>query len=406
LQIYLVGGAVRDRLLGLPVKEQDWVVVGATPQAMLEQKFKPVGKDFPVFLHPKTHEEYALARTERKTGPGYKGFACYAAPDVSLEDDLLRRDLTINAMAQAADGTIIDPYGGQEDIKRRILRHVSLAFTEDPVRILRLARFAARYAKLGFTVAEETLRLLQKMVRAGEVNALVRERVWQEVYKSLLEEQPRRFFEVLRSCGALKVLFPELDSLFGVPAPPQWHPEVDTGVHTLLVLAKACTLSEEDSVRFAALVHDLGKGLTKPALWPSHHGHDEAGVVAVKTLCKRYHIPKDYQELAILVSRYHTLCHKIFETRPATVVKLLEHLDAYRRPQRFEQFLLVCQADAQGRTGLEHQPYPQRDFLQRAFQATAKATAQKYIAQGLQGIAIREALHKERLYIIKKLSIA
>ncbi len=403
MQTYLVGGAVRDKLLGLAVKERDWVVVGATPQAMLDQGFKPVGKDFPVFLHPKTYEEYALARTERKTGPGYKGFSCYAAPDVSLEDDLLRRDLTINAMAQAADGRIIDPFGGQQDMAQRVLRHVSLAFCEDPVRILRLARFAARYASLGFSVAEETLRLCQKMVRAGEVNALVRERVWQEVYKALAEAQPQRFFEVLRSCGGLQILFPEIDNLFGVPGPARWHPEVDTGVHSLMVLAKACELSQEGSVRFAALCHDLGKAKTEPTLWPSHHGHDEKGVELIKALCKRYHVPKDYQELAILASRYHGLCHNILATKPATIIKLLENTDAYRRPQRFEHFLLVCQADAQGRTGLAYTPYPQREFLQRALHASAKVSAQPYLAQGLQGQAIKQALHKERLTMVKKL---
>jgi tRNA nucleotidyltransferase (CCA-adding enzyme) len=396
-----VGGAVREQLLGLSVKEHDWVVVGATPGQMLERGYRQVGKDFPVFLHPKTHDEYALARTERKTGPGYKGFSCYAAPDVTLEDDLLRRDLTINAMAQDQQGNIIDPYGGQQDIKKRLLRHVSPAFAEDPVRILRVARFAARYASLGFTVAEETLQLMQKMVRAGEVNALVIERVWQELQKALTETQPQRFFEVLRACGALKILFPEIDNLFGVPASPQWHPEVDTGIHTLMVLKRAAELSEVDTVRFAALMHDLGKGLTTPDLWPKHHGHDEAGVAPIKTLCQRYRASKDYQELAVLVSRYHTLCHKIFEAKPSTALKLLEQLDAYRRPQRFEYFLLACQADAQGRTGFEQKAYPQRHYLLSLYNQTAAITAEKFIAQGLQGLAIKQALHNERLRAIK-----
>ena len=403
MQIYLVGGAVRDQLLGLPVKERDWVVVGATPQQMLDKGYRQVGKDFPVFLHPKTQDEYALARTERKTGPGYKGFSCYAAPDVTLEDDLLRRDLTINAMAQDKQGNIIDPYGGRQDIEKRLLRHVSPAFAEDPVRILRIARFAARYAPSGFTVAEETLQLMQKMVRAGEVNALVIERVWQELQKVLTEKQPQRFFEELRACGALKILFPEIDNLFGVPAPPQWHPEVDTGIHTLLVLKRAAQLSQEGMVRFAALVHDLGKGLTAPHLWPKHHGHDEMGVAPIKNLCRRYRAPKDYQELAVLVSRYHTLCHKVFEIKPSTVLKLLEQLDAYRRPQRFQGFLLACQADAQGRTGFEQKPYPQANYLLTLYRQTATITAEKFIAQGLQGLAIKQALYRERLRAIKRL---
>lgn len=404
LQIYLVGGAIRDQLLNLPIKERDWVVVGATPQEMLDKGYRQVGKDFPVFLHPKTHDEYALARTERKTGPGYKGFTCYAAPDVTLEDDLLRRDLTINAMAQDKQGNLVDPFGGQADLQNRLLRHVSPAFAEDPVRILRVARFAARYARLGFKVAEETLQLMQKMVRAGEVNALVIERVWQEVQKALTESEPQRFFEVLRSCGALKILFPEIDQLFGVPAPPQWHPEVDTGIHTLMVLKKAAELSPEPMTRFAALVHDLGKGLTKPALWPKHHGHDEAGVTPIKTLCARYRVPRDYQELAILVSRYHTLCHKIFELRPVTVLTLLEQLDAFRRPPRFEQFLLACQADAQGRPGFEQAPYPQKQYLQEMYQATATITADAFIAQGLQGLAIKQAMHEARLICLKNIA--
>gem|GEM_PF-34733 len=403
MQVYLVGGAVRDQLLGLTVKERDWVVVGATPQAMLDLGYKQVGKDFPVFLHPKTHEEYALARTERKIGPGYKGFSCYAAPDVTLEQDLQRRDLTINAMAQDKHGKIIDPYGGLADLQQRVLRHVSPAFAEDPVRILRVARFAARYADLGFKLAEDTLQLMQKMVRAGEIDALVVERVWQEVQKALSETQPQRFFTVLRDCGGLKKLFPELDRLFGVPAPPNWHPEVDTGIHSLMVLQRAAQLSAESQVRFAALVHDFGKGLTPVTLWPKHHGHDEKGVTPIKDFCKRYRVPKEYQELAILVSRYHTLCHKIFEAKPSTVLKLLENLDAYRRPQRFHDFLRVCQADSQGRTGFETRVYPQANYLKLIWQSTSQVTAEPFIAAGLQGLEISKAVHNERIRLIKML---
>ncbi len=396
MQIYLVGGAVRDHLLNYPIKERDYVVVGATPDAMLAQGYRLVGKDFPVFLHPETHAEYALARTERKIGPGYTGFTCYAAPDVTLEDDLKRRDLTINAIAQTLAGDIIDPYHGLTDLENKTLRHVSPAFVEDPVRILRVARFAARYAHLGFTIAIETQQLMRAMVRQGEVNALVPERVWQEFNRALTEQSPQVFIQVLRDCGALKILFPEIDQLFGVPNPPKWHPEIDTGVHTLMVLAQAVQLSADPSMRFAALMHDLGKGTTPPENWPSHPDHEERGVILIRELCQRYLAPRDYQELAILTSRYHTHCHRVRELKPTTLLKTLEHLDAFRRPARFQLFLLACEADARGRTQFENQPYPQRAYMETAFNAAQQVAVQPLIAQGLTGAALGNALHQAR----------
>jgi len=323
-----------------------------------------------------------LARTERKIGPGYSGFTCYAAPDVTLEDDLQRRDITINAMAQDTDGQIIDPYGGQQDLANKILRHVSPAFAEDPVRILRVARFAARY---GFKIAEETWILMRSMVRAGEVNALVAERVWQEVQRALGEPQPQRFFETLRTCGALAILFPELDQLYGVPNPPGWHPEIDTGIHTMMVLEQAARLSPEHIVRFAALLHDLGKGITPASAWPKHHGHEETSVPLIQAMAKRYRIPQNYKELAILVARYHTHCHKVEELKPSTLLSTLEHLDAFRRPERFEQFLLVCKADARGRTGFEDAPYPQADYFHHAWEAANGVSVQPLLEQGFTG---------------------
>ncbi len=403
MKVYLVGGAVRDQLLGLPVKERDYVVVGVTPQEMLDKGFKLVGKDFPVFLHPETHDEYALARTERKTGKGYTGFSCYAAPDVTLEDDLIRRDLTINAMAQTVDGEIIDPYNGQQDLAQKVLRHVSPAFAEDPVRILRLARFAARFAPLGFSVAHETVILMQHMVRSGEVNALVPERVWQEFSRALAEPAPQEFIRILRQCGALKILFPEIDQLFGVPNPPKWHPEVDTGVHTMMVVQQAARLSEESIVRFAALVHDLGKGVTAATDWPSHPGHEEHGVPLIEALCKRYRAPRDYQELAILVSRYHGNIHGLSAMKATTLVKLLEKLDAFRRPQRFHYFLLACEADARGRPTYEDRHYPQREFMEQIFTAANKVDIQPLLECGLAGAALGNALHEARVLAVKEI---
>ncbi len=402
LEVYLVGGAVRDRLLGLPVKERDWVVVGATPEEMLRRGFRPVGKDFPVFLHPETGEEYALARTERKTGPGYHGFAFHAAPDVSLEEDLRRRDVTINAMAQAPDGTLVDPYGGRADLERRLLRHVSPAFVEDPVRILRVARFAARLAPLGFRVAGETLALMRRMVESGEADHLVPERVWQELVRALGEPAPRRFFEVLRDCGALARVLPELDRLFGVPQPPEHHPEVDTGVHTLLVLDQAAALSPEPVVRYAALLHDLGKGLTPREEWPRHHGHEARGAELARAVSERLRAPAEFRDLAVLTAAEHGRAHRALELRPATVLELLERADAFRRPDRFERFLLACEADSRGRPGYERREYVQGRLLREARAAAAAVSPRPFVEAGLKGAAVGEALRRARLRAIRE----
>lgn len=401
MRIYLVGGAVRDKLLGLPVKERDWVVVGARPEDLETQGYKPVGRDFPVFLHPKTHDEYALARIERKTAAGYRGFSVHAAPEVTLEEDLRRRDLTINALAQDADGKIIDPYGGRRDIEQRVLRHVSPAFAEDPVRILRAARFAARYRHLGFRVAQETIALMRGMVDAGEADALVPERVWQELAKALREPNPPAFFEVLRACDAQALLFPEIERLYGVPQPPQYHPEIDTGVHTMLVLTQAAKLSPEPIVRFAALTHDLGKGTTPRSQWPSHRGHEKRGVALVDQLCDRLKAPNHFRELARHVARYHLHCHRALELCAATILKVLEALDAFRRPERFEQFLTACEADARGRAGLENREYPQADILRAARAAAASVNAKSLIEAGIEGPAIASALRERRIAAIK-----
>jgi len=397
MQIYKVGGCVRDELLGLPVKDRDWVVVGATPQDMLAAGYKPVGKDFPVFLHPQTHEEYALARTERKTAPGYTGFAFHAAPDVSLEEDLQRRDLTINAMAQTESGELIDPYHGREDLDRRVLRHVSPAFMEDPVRILRVARFAARLAAFNFQVAEDTLQLMRNMIANGEVDALVPERVWQETVRALGEATPTRFFEVLRDCGALARLFPELDRLYGVPQPEEHHPEIDTGVHTMLVLQQAARLSNDPKIRFAALVHDLGKGITPQEEWPKHKEHEERGVPLVEALCQRLRAPNDYRDLAILVTRYHLHYHRAAEMTDIEFLDTLMGLDAFRRPQRFEEFLLACEADSRGRPGYEDQEFEQPAIFRKAYTAAAAIDAGALAKQGLQGEAIAAELARLRL---------
>lgn len=406
MKIYLVGGAVRDELLDIPNTEKDWVVVGATVEEMLALDFKPVGKDFPVFLHPQTHEEYALARTERKTGRGYTQFAFHADPTVTLEEDLKRRDLTINAIAKTDTGELIDPYGGKKDIENRILRHVSDAFIEDPVRILRIARFTARFGYLGFVIHDDTLKLLRHMVQNGEVNALVAERVWQEFSQALSEKNPELFFQVLRNCGALRILFPEIDRLFGVPNPVKWHPEVDTGIHTLLVLQAACRLSADPKVRFAALVHDIGKGLTPWTDWPHHHGHEEKGLGSVSALCKRYKVPSEYSALARLVSRYHGLCYKALELKASTLVKLLRKLDVQRKPERFEQFLLACEADFHGRPGYENKPYPQAVFLKEVATALKQVAIKPLLDQGLSGEALKQAIYQAQVSAIKAHLIA
>jgi tRNA nucleotidyltransferase (CCA-adding enzyme) len=403
MQVYLVGGAVRDRLLGREVKERDWVVVGATPAELERQGFIPVGRDFPVFLHPKTKEEHALARLERKVGPGYRGFTTEYSPAVTLEDDLRRRDLTINAMAEDAAGNVIDPHAGQRDLAARKLRHVSEAFAEDPVRILRVARFAARYASLGFEVAEETLALMRRMVDAGEANALVAERVWAETEKALAEPNPEVFISVLRACGALRVIYPEIDALFGVPQPEKWHPEIDTGVHQLMALREAVKLGGGVAVRFAVLMHDLGKAATPPEVLPSHHGHEEAGVERVEALCARLRVPNQLRELAVITARFHTHVHRAQELRAATVLKTLESCDALRRPERFADFLLACEADARGRLGLEQRDYPQRRFFAQAQQRAAAVTLTAEERSGMTGVQIGEELRRRRTAAIEEL---
>jgi tRNA nucleotidyltransferase (CCA-adding enzyme) len=402
MNIYLVGGAVRDKLLNYPVYERDWVVVGVTADEMLAQGFRPVGKDFPVFLHPQSNEEYALARTERKTAPGYKGFVVHADVDVTLEQDLLRRDLTINAIAEDEEGRLYDPYGGQQDLDARLLRHVSGAFVEDPVRILRVARFAARYAHLGFKVADETMQLMREMTARGEVDALVAERVWAELVKALTEQTPQQFFQVLRDCDALERLFPELNALFGVPQPPKYHPEVDTGIHTLMALEQAAKLSDNSLVRFAALMHDIGKGLTPTNILPAHHGHEETGAKLFASVAKRLRLPDQYKRLASQVIRYHTHCHRVFELKASTLVDTLYALDALRKnSQSFEFFLLACMADARGRTGLENCDYPQAEVMRIAQQAALSVDVKPFVEQGLTGGAIGEALRRKRIEVVK-----
>lgn len=363
---YLVGGAVRDELLGLPVTDRDWVVVGSTPDEMLTAGFKPIGKDFPVFLHPDTHEEYALARVERKTGPGYHGFEFTTDSSVTLEEDLSRRDLTINAMAQRESGELVDPYNGHQDLDNRILRHVSEAFVEDPVRVLRTARFMSRLVHLGFTVADETQELMRSMVKNGEVDNLVAERVWQEMHGALTAKNPRAFFETLQTCDALAVILPEVNALFGVPQPAKWHPEIDSGIHTLMVLDQSSLLSGEVAVRFAALCHDLGKATTPPDLLPSHHGHEKRGATITAELCQRLRIPRKVSDLAVLTARYHTHCHRAHELTASKIVKLLQALDVVRKPERFQEYLRVCEADARGRLGSEDVDYPQAAYLNAA----------------------------------------
>jgi tRNA nucleotidyltransferase (CCA-adding enzyme) len=399
-KIYCVGGAVRDRLLGLPVQDHDWVVVGGTPEAMVAQGFQPVGKDFPVFLHPHTHEEYALARTERKTARGYQGFAVYAAPDVTLEQDLLRRDFTINAIAQDADGKLIDPHNGVADLRAGILRHVSAAFSEDPVRILRAARFAARF---GFTIAPETLQLMRDMANNGEVDALVAERVWQELARGLMEKKPSRFFETLRSCGALAKIIPEVDVLFGVPQPEKYHPEIDCGIHTMLVVDDAAHHDYPLEVRYAALTHDLGKGNTPKNILPRHIGHELRSVDLVKTLSQRLRVPGECRDLALLAARYHGDIHRAFELRAQTIIKLFQSADAWRRPERFTHLLLACASDARGRTGHELDAYPQAEYLLQLLAVARAIDAGEIAKQCSDSTAIASAVQQARIGAIAKL---
>ncbi len=403
MKTYLVGGAVRDELLGYPFKEKDWVVVGATVDDMLAAGYQQVGKDFPVFLHPETKDEHALARTERKTAAGYKGFEVHASPDVTLEEDLIRRDLTINAIAKDEAGAYIDPYGGIADINNKILRHVSDAFAEDPVRILRIARFMARYAHLGFSIASETMQLMKTMVAAGEVDALVPERVWQEMQKALSEKTPSAFITALRECGALARIMPELDCLWGVPQPEEHHPEIDTGIHTLMVLEQACKLSSNPQVRFAALVHDLGKGTTPIEEWPRHIEHEARGAKIVLQVCQRMRIPNDYRDLAERTARLHLHYHRALELKPATVVKTLEQLDAFRKPERFEHFLLASEADARGRPGFEHLEFKQGDYFRQALNVTKDIDISALREAGFENKALADKIREQRIDAVRAL---
>jgi len=423
LNSYLVGGAVRDKLLNRPVKDKDYLVVGSTVEQMQKLGFQQVGKDFPVFLHPETKAEYALARTERKQGQGYNGFSCYFAADVTIEQDLKRRDLTVNAMAMTEDGEIIDPYNGQTDLNDRILRHVSDAFIEDPLRVLRVARFAARYHKYGFTVAPETLALMQQISESGELNSLTPERVWQEMQLSLADGgansdinagNPEVFFQVLQQCRALKALWPELDILWGIPNPALWHPEICSGVHTMMVLQQAVVLtqsmpdenaSNKTAIRFAALCHDLGKGITPDHLWPSHKGHEKSGLPLVEKICLQLKVPNQYKQLALKVCEYHLHCHKAFELKASTLLKMFNQLDIWRKPAEFEHFLMACKADFLGRLGFDKRPYPQEQYLQAAMLAATQVTAKAFVEQGLKGVAIKEAIAEARLNAIQVVKV-
>lgn len=408
MKVYLVGGAVRDQLLGLPVKDRDWIVVGAAPAMLLSLGYQQVGKDFPVFLNPKTKEEYALARTERKSSAGYTGFICDFSPTITLEQDLIRRDLTINAMAQSQDGEIIDPYGGKQDLENRILRHISPAFSEDPLRVLRVARFAARYHSLGFKIAPETLSLMSGLALSGELQHLTAERVWLETEKALNEKNPEIYFETLHKTGALSVLFPEIDALYGVPNPVKHHPEVDSFIHTMLVLKQAVNLTENNpilnksAVRFAAICHDLGKALTPQNILPHHYGHEQAGIKPTRSLCKRLKVPSYFQELAELTCEFHTHIHKAFELRAETVITLFNRFDVWRKPQRFQEFLQVCLADTRGRTGFENKDYPQIDYINQLLQAANEVDVQQVIADGFEKQEIRNELTKRRILAVKQ----
>ncbi|WOH39391.1 multifunctional CCA addition/repair protein [Thalassotalea fonticola] len=400
LNTYLVGGAVRDQLLGRKIVEHDYLVVGASVEQMLSLGFMQVGKDFPVFLHPETKEEYALARTERKQGLGYTGFVCYAEPDVTIEEDLRRRDLTVNAMAQDDNGNIIDPFNGQKDLKEKVLRHVSSAFSEDPLRVLRVARFAARYYYLGFTVAIETIKLMQDMVAKGELENLTPDRVWKEFSRTLSEDNPEVFINILRETGALKVLWPDLDMLWGIPNPEAHHGEIDTGIHTLMVLQQAVKLSQDISVRFAALSHDLGKGLTPKVKWPTHHGHEKSGLPLVENICQQLKVPNQIKRISLMVCEFHLHSHRAFELRADTVLNMFNKLDVWRKADDFELFLLSCHADSTGRLGQENSTYPQAEYLRAAFQACKQISPKQFVEQGLKGKEIKIAIDKAKVAAI------
>ncbi|UVC28796.1 multifunctional CCA addition/repair protein [Pantoea sp. SOD02] len=401
MKTFLVGGAVRDALLRLPVKDRDWVVVGATPDSMLAEGYQQVGRDFPVFLHPRSREEYALARTERKSGNGYTGFVTQFAPDVTLEQDLQRRDLTINAIAQSDSGELIDPYGGQRDLAQRQLRHVSAAFNEDPLRVLRVARFAARFAHLNFRIADETQALMGEMAISGELAHLTAERVWKETEKALLTRNPQVYFQVLRDCGALQVLFPEIDNLYGIPAPIKWHPEIDTGIHALMTLAMSAALSDQLDVRFATLFHDVGKALTPPEKWPSHHGHGLAGVPIVEALCQRLRVPNQVRDLALVVTEFHDVVHTIERQSADALIALFDRIDAWRKPDRVEKMALTSEADARGRAGLESMAYPQGDYLRLAFALAQAVPTKDVVAAGFKGAEVREELTRRRVAVLQ-----
>ena len=401
MKIYLVGGAVRDQLLNIQYQDKDWVVVGTTPDELIAQGYKQVGADFPVFLHPKSQEEYALARTERKSGHGYQGFSVDFGKDVTLEEDLVRRDLTINAMAQDENGIIYDPFNGQADIQTKTLRHVSDAFSEDPLRVLRVARFAARFHHLGFSVAEETIALMKQISESGELKHLTPERVWVETQKSLHEKSPWIYFEILKQCNGLKDTFSELDELFGVPQPEKHHPEIDTGIHSLLSLEQACTLSDDGDVRFAALMHDLGKAKTNKEKWPQHIAHETLGLKPIKKMCDRLRVPNQYRELTLKSCEFHTHIHRAFELKASTLLKVFKQCDAIRKPERFEKLLLVCQADAQGRTGLENTPYPQAVYIQKMLTAWNSINNQDIVATGVTGPELGQAIEQARINAIQ-----
>ena len=399
METYLVGGAVRDKLLDIPVKDEDWVVVGARSEDLLEMGYRQVGKGFPVFLHPETHQEYALARTERKIGPGHNAFDFDISEHVSLEEDLHRRDLTVNAMAESKSGKIIDPYGGQRDLTNKVLRHVSEAFSEDPLRVLRVARFAARFKDRGFVVADETMSLMTTMVASGELETLVIERVWQEIELALATAAPQEFVSVLKQCGALAVILPEVDALFGVPQPEKYHPEIDTGVHILMSLEQAAKLSDDVTVRYATLVHDVGKAVTEKSKWPRHHGHETLGIRLQQSIAQRLRVPNGHAQLAALVCEHHTKLHRVEQLRPSTLLELLESLDAMRQPERLERFLLACEADARGRTGFEDREYPQRDYLNAVLKAISQLDVKALLAENCKS-SPPELIRNMRLQII------